>query len=370
MISRERLQNTFLDLIAVYSPSKKEKNMVQWLETYLKSRNISYKKDHAGEKYGGNGCNLVAHIPGTISGSPIGFMAHMDQIEPCDNIKPQIEGNIIKTDGTTTLGGDDKSGIASILEAVEDLLESKKEHRDIYLAFTCSEEISMMGTKNMDLSILPCKDLVVPDATGETGIIAYKAPAMDAITIEFYGKKAHAGIEPEKGINAIVTASKAISKMRIGRIDKETTSNLGRIDGGGATNIVTDHVSVSAEIRSHDLEKLEAEKNHMRDCCEQAAKKMKADYKFICNNAYPALSVDLDSEIVNVTKEAMIKEDVTPDLQVIGGGSDANVLAAHGYRSVILGVGMKDVHTVEESLDIDDLVKATKIINHIMCADR
>lgn len=207
MISRERLQTRFLEMIQVSSPSKKEKDMVEWLERYFTERGISFRTDEAGQGYGGNGKNLVAHIPGTLPGAPIGFMAHTDQIEPCDNIHAIVEGDIIRTDGTTTLGGDDKGGITAILEAVEDLLETKAPHRDLYLVFSCSEEISMQGTKHMDLDMLPCKDLVVPDATGNTGVIAYKAPAMEAIRATFHGKKAHAGIEPEKGINAIVAAA-------------------------------------------------------------------------------------------------------------------------------------------------------------------
>lgn len=184
--------------------------MADWIEDYLAKRGISFQSDHAGEAYGGNGRNIVAFIPGTKKGIPLGFAAHMDQIEPCRNVKAIREGDIIRTDGTTTLGGDDKSGITAILEAVEDLLETNAEHRDIYLVFTSSEEISMMGTKHMDLDMLPCKDFVIADATGDTGVIAYKAPGMEAIRVVFHGKKAHAGIEPEKGINAIKVAAEAI----------------------------------------------------------------------------------------------------------------------------------------------------------------
>ena len=183
MLSRERMQNLFLEMIQIYSPSKGEKDMADFIEAYLAKRGIQFQSDNAGEGYGGNGRNIVAHIPGTKEGIPLGFAAHMDQIEPCRDVKAVIDGSIIRTDGTTTLGGDDKSGIAAILEALQDILESGEEHRDIYLVFTCSEEISMQGTKHMDLSILPCKDLVIADATGNTGVIAYKAPAMEAIEV-------------------------------------------------------------------------------------------------------------------------------------------------------------------------------------------
>lgn len=308
MLSRERMQNLFLEMIQIYSPSKGEKEMADFIEAYLTKRGISFQSDNAGEGYGGNGRNIVAHIPGTKEGIPLGFAAHMDQIEPCRDVKAVIDANIIRTDGTTTLGGDDKSGIAAILEALEDILESGGEHRDIYLVFTCSEEISMQGTKHMDLSILPCKDLVIADATGNTGVIAYKAPAMEAVEVTVRGKKAHAGIEPEKGVNAICAAAKAIAQMHIGRIDAQTTSNIGRMEGGGATNVVTDEVTFTAEIRSHSMEKLGEEVAHMEKCLKEATEEMGASYQFEHELAYPSLSVDVDCELVRLTKEAMEKE--------------------------------------------------------------
>lgn len=369
MLSRERLQENFIKMIKVYSPSKGEKEMADWVENWLTEHNIPFQSDNAGAAYGGNGRNIVAFIKGNQEGMALGFGAHMDQIEPCANVNPIIEGNIIRTDKTTTLGGDDKAGIASILEAVEDILESGVPHRDIYLVFTCSEEISMMGTKHMDLSMLPCKDLVIVDATGDTGVIAYKAPAMEAIEITFHGKKAHAGIEPEKGINAIVAASKAISNMHIGRMDAETTSNIGHIEGGSATNIVTDEVTFTAEIRSHSMEKLAAEVAHMENCCKEAAESMGASYEMKHEMAYPTLSLDLDCDLVKETEKAMKAESIEPNLMVIGGGSDANVLAGHGYRSVILGCGMRDVHTVDESLDMDELWKVTNVLRRMMTVE-
>lgn len=369
MLSRERLQERFIEMIKIYSPSKGEKEMADWIENWLRERNIPFQSDHAGEAYGGNGRNIVAFVKGNTKERPLGFAAHMDQIEPCRNVNPVINGNIISTDKTTTLGGDDKAGISAIMEAVEDIIESGVPHRDIYLVFTCSEEISMMGTKHMDMSMLPCKELVVVDATGGAETLAYKAPAMEAIEITFKGKKAHAGIEPEKGINAIVVASKAISKMHIGRIDYETTSNIGHIEGGSATNIVTDEVTFTAEIRSHSMEKLAAEVAHMEQCCKEAVEEMGACYEMKHEMAYPVLSLEEDCELIQDTVNAMAEERITANKMIIGGGSDANVLAGHGYKSVILGCGMINVHTVEEALDTEETWKVTKVLRRLMDAE-
>lgn len=367
MISQQRMVDHFLEMIQIHSPSKGEKEMADYLETYLTQRGFTVKSDNAGAAYGGTGRNLVAYLPGDPGSTPIGFCAHMDQVGPCANIHPVIDGHMIRTDGTTTLGGDDKGGIAAILEAAEDVLETGAPHRDIYLVFTSTEELGMQGAKHIDRSILPALDFVVPDAAESPDYIAYKAPATEDIRVTFFGRKAHAGIEPEKGINAIVAASKAIANMHIGRLDPETTSNIGHIEGGGATNVVTDQVSFTAEIRSHSMERLDAEVAHMEHCCTQAAEEMGASCKFEHELCYPTLSVDPESDLVKRTITAIQSVGVAqPELRIIGGGSDANVLSGYGCHSVIIGLGMRDVHTTDENLDTDELLKAAKILRYMM----
>ena len=366
MLSKERMKEKFLEMIKIYSPSKEEKEMADYLESWLREKGISYWSDNAGKEYGGNGINIVAFLPG--EGEPIGFCAHMDQIEPCRDIHPVIEENWIRTDGTTTLGGDDKGGIAVILEAVEDIIETDTPHRDIYLVFTCSEEISMLGSKNMDMSMLPCKQLVIADATGKSGPIAYRAPAMETIKVIFHGKKAHAGIEPEKGINAIKVAADAISQMHIGRIDDLTTSNIGRIEGGSATNIVTDYVEFTAEIRSHNMDRLKEERDYMEQCCKNAAAHADTTYEFKSDLAYPALVLEKGASIIKEAVQAYKEEGIKSELIVIGGGSDANIFAGYGLQSVILGLGMEQVHTVEEKLNLEEAFTTAKVIRRMMIA--
>lgn len=366
MLSRERLVENFMNMVKVDSPSNQELDMANWLIKYLEERNIKVMMDEAGTKAGGNSGNVIAYIKGQDSENPICFAAHMDQVQPCVGVNPVIEGNIIKTDGTTTLGADDKGGIAAILEALECVMEDKVPHRDIYLLFTVCEEAGMLGAKNFNPDNLPCKDVVILDAGGPTGVIAYKAPAQESIKVTFYGKKAHAGIEPEKGINAIVVASKAISNMHIGRIDEVTTTNIGRIEGGAATNIVTDRVKFTAEIRSHKPERLQEEIEHMRACCEEAAKLMNTTCDFENVSAYPSFELSRDSKVFKLTEEATRKAGIEPVPMVIGGGSDANIMANLGYQSAIISLGMYDVHTVNEYLNIDDLYNATKIVYNMM----
>lgn len=366
MLLKDRLIENFIKMVKIDSPSNKELEMANYLINYLDARGIKATVDNAGEKFGGNSGNIIAHIKGESSENPICFAAHMDQVSPCLGVKPVVDGNIIKTDGTTTLGADDKAGIAAILEALETVMENKIPHRDIYLLFTVCEEAGMLGVKNFNPNNLPCKDVVILDAGGASGVIAYKAPSQETMNITFYGKKAHAGMEPEKGVNAIVAASKAISNMNIGRLDEMTTSNIGRIEGGAATNIVTDEVNFTAEIRSHIPERLTEEIAHMKSCCEKAASDMNATCSFDHVNAYPSFELSRESSVFKLTEEATRKVGIEPVPMVIGGGSDANILANYGYQCAIISVGMNNAHTVNEYLNIEDLYNTTKIVYHMM----
>ncbi len=369
MISRERLMDVFIDMVKIDSPSKTEYEMAKWIVSYLQERGIESKIDKVGEDFGGNSGNVIAYIKGNLDLEPVCFQAHMDQVQPCIGVNPIFEGNIIKSDETTTLGGDDKAGIAAILEAIEHLRETNTPHRDIYLMFSVCEEVGMFGCKYLDTNDLPVKNIVIIDSVGKPGAIAYKAPSKEHIDITFYGKKAHAGIEPEKGINAIVVASHAISNMNIGRVDSETTSNIGEIKGGGATNIVTDSVSFNAEIRSHSMEKLKEEIESIKVCCEKAAKKFNTTYEFIHENSYPSFDLSKNSYIYKLAEKSMKLAGITPNPMIIGGGSDANILAEKGYDCAIISMGVYNPHALNEYLNLDELYITTKAVVNMMTLD-
>lgn len=369
LINKERLVQTFLDLLAQESPSFKELPMAKWLTEHLKKRGFAVVMDDSGEKIGGNCGNIIAFKAGNKMKEPICFAAHMDQIPPCHNIKPIIEGDLIRTDGTTTLGGDDKAGIATILEAVETALEEAADLGDLYLLFTVCEEQGLLGAKNLNPDLLPVKNIIIIDATGPSGIIAYKAPALNRIEIAFKGKKAHAGIEPEKGINGINLAADAITKMHNGRVDRETTVNIGKITGGWATNVVPDQVTILAEIRSHSMETLEKETAHMISCCEEACRTHGASYESKIELDFPAFELSKQDPLFKTCIRAFEKVGVTPNPIEIGGGSDGNVLSGYGYHCAIISVGMDQVHTVEETLRISEMAKTSSALKLILADD-
>ncbi len=366
MINRERVLELFLELVRIDSPSLQEKDVAAFLRGKMEERGYEVHEDKAGDACGGNCGNLIVRIPGTGEGTPVAFSAHMDCVQPCIGVEPVVDGNVVRSAGDTVLGSDDKAGIAMIIEAMIHLEEEGIAHPDIYFIFSICEEAGMHGAKNMDHSLLPVKDVVILDSSGAPGTIVIEAPSKAGINITFIGKAAHAGIAPEAGISAIQIASEAVSNMNLLRIDERTTANLGRIEGGGATNIVAEKVTVTAEARSSLDESLKTQLQHMEKCCEDAVKKVGGEYRFEYEISYPALHVADDSPILQRVEECCSKLGLEPSRVSTGGGSDANILYGKGYNAVTLGIGMSKVHTTDEFIEIDSLTGCAELVAEIM----
>ncbi len=289
-------------------------------------------------------------------------MAHMDTVSPGEGKKPVIEGNIIKSDGTTVLGSDDLAGVECILESLRVLKEQKIQHSDMQVVFSIAEEGGLFGAKNLDYSRIYAKYGFVLDCGGEIGTVAVIAPSQDKIDVTINGKSAHAGMEPEKGVSAISIAAHAISEMKLGRIDEETTANIGIINGGSATNIICDRVYIKAESRSRDENKLAAQTRHMKECFENAAKKYGGSVDFKSALEYPAFRIEKDAPVIRILEKGAKEAGVKLTLEATGGGSDTNILNGKGIQAVDVSVGMDKVHTVEEQICIDDLVKAVEFL--------
>lgn len=362
MINKTRLTNSLIDMVKIDSPSFEEKDYREYLIKYFQDRDFEIYADDAGSKFGGNSGNLLVHIKGDNKAEKICLAAHMDTVSPGRGIEPIIEDGIVKSKSNTILAGDDKAGIAVILEAIECIKENNLPHRDIYILFTVCEEVGMLGAKHFDISKLPCKNMVILDVPGPAGIIAVEAPARYAFKITFTGKTAHAGIEPEKGINAIYVASEAISNMKLGRLDDETTANIGRIEGGSQTNIVTDAVYFTAEVRSRSLEKIDAQAEHMEEVCKAAAEKFGGEVEIEVTKEYFPMKLDQNSFVFNLCIESFEKEGINPVLIKTGGGSDGNILAQAGYDCAVISMGMEKVHTVDEMVNIDDMYNTAKAV--------
>ncbi|AEV67821.1 M20/M25/M40 family metallo-hydrolase [Acetivibrio clariflavus] len=362
MVNRQRMVDEFLELVRIDSLTYKEKEMAECLKAKLSNMGLSVEEDDAGIKIGGNSGNLICKIDGNKSVPAVLLMAHMDTVTPGIGKKPVIDGNIIRTDGTTVLGGDDAAGIECILEAIRVLKENNLPHGDIFVVFTVAEEGGLWGAKNLDISRINAKYAFVMDDGGNIGHVAVNAPAQNKIDVIVTGKAAHAGMEPEKGVSAIQIAAEAISNMKLGRIDDETTANVGVINGGQATNIICDKVEIKAEARSRDMIKLQSQTEHMKECFYNAAQKYGGSIDFKSELLYPSFSISEQDDIIKILKEASKKAGVELVLEATGGGSDTNIINSKGIKAVDVSVGMDKVHSVEEQICIDDLVKAAEFL--------
>jgi tripeptide aminopeptidase len=365
MIDRERLVSEFLALVQISSPSKREGEVARRLLATLEGMGARVETDDAGEKVGGNCGNILARFAGTASDAPpLLLSAHMDTVLPCDHVRPVVQGDIIRTDGTTVLGGDDKAGIVAVLEAVRSAHARRIPHGPIEVLFTIGEEIGLVGAKHFDLGRLTARTGLVLDVDGVHDLVT-QAPAANALLVTVQGLEAHAGVCPERGLSAIAIAAQAVAGMRLGRIDAETTANLGVIEGGLAANIVPNRVRVRGETRSLSVEKLEAQTAHMRGCFERAA----AAHRLLLDGQehtgrcevrvqrnYERLNLREDARIVRLVGVAAQRLGRPFRTRATGGGSDANVFSSRGLEVANLACGMRDIHTVHEWVDVKDLV--------------
>lgn len=369
MINEQRLIDRFLRYVQIDSPTMEEREFALILMKELEELGLQVKMDDAGEKTGSNSGNVIAKLKGNSDREPILFSSHMDTVSPGKGIKPQIIDGVIYSDGTTILGGDDKAGIASIMEALHVIKEENLSHGDIEIALTIFEEGGLFGSKNLDYMGFNAKIGFVLDSGGDPGDIIVQGPAQNKIDVRFIGLEAHAGVSPEAGISAIQMAGEAISNMKLLRIDEETTANIGAITSGGATNIVTKEVVFHAEARSLDNEKLRLQSEHMVKCCQDAAVKFGGKVETTVENAYGAFNIPVDHAAVKAVEKACEKLGIKTRTTTSGGGSDTNIFNANGVAAVNLGIGERKPHTLEEHLHIKDLISTAKIVVELMRAE-
>lgn len=367
MINKERVLNEFLEMIQIRCSTLQEREIADLLKGRLAALGMEVTEDNVGEKLGGTAGNVYGYLHGTVQGAPrVLLSAHMDCVEPCSCIKPVIENGIIKSSGDTILGSDDKAGIVPILEALRVLKEQNLPHGDVQVVFTVAEEGGVNGSKNMDPSLLKADLGFVLDSSGAPGKIITMAPGQNKIKVVVHGKTAHAGLAPEEGINAIVLAGKALAEIKEGRIDEETTANVGIIKGGQATNIVPDRVEITCEARSRNTAKMEAQTKLMCETFEKIVTANGGKVDITVSKAYDPYVHAEDAPVLAVVKEAAESLGLVPKFEGTGGGSDANFFNSYGVPSAVLGVGMSKVHTNEEFIKEQDLFKMSEFMVTIL----
>lgn len=373
MVNKDRLAETFKFLAEIDSISKEEGTISREIKKILESMGAETWVDGAGDKIGGDTGNLIARFKGSRQAPPLLLNAHMDTVEPGRGVTAILSDDVFTSDGTTILGADDKSAIAILLETIKIIQENDLAHGPLELVFTVCEEIGLMGAKHLDLDLISAKFGYSLDATDTEGIVT-RAPSANHLEFKVHGKDAHAGAAPEKGINAISLASKAIARLELGRIDHETTCNIGVIEGGTATNIVPNRVTVKGEVRSHDEEKL----NKITNAMVSSFKGVVDNYKgMTSDHGLPGLETKIqkdfsrtyipeDHPVVKLACRAADNLGRKMVTKTSGGGADANIFFEKGIMTGVLGTGMRDMHTVRESVGLDDMVRATELLLEII----
>lgn len=377
MINRERMTEHVMELIRIDSPSKREKDVAIRLEMEMKELGAECFYDDAGDKVNGNVGNLIVKLEGNTRGTlPFFLSAHMDTVGPGEDIRPRIADGLIKSDGTTILGSDDKSGVAVIVEVLRTLKEKNLPHSDIEVAFTICEEIGLLGAKFIDISKFDSRHGIVLDSSSPSRLVL-KCPSAVKLEFAVHGLEAHAGVCPENGLSAIKIASEAISQMKLGRIDEITTANIGIIKGGRATNIIPNLVRVVGEARSHSDEALKAQVDHMRKCFHDTVSKYEvtihddlslegttrvATLEERIERSYERMDVSPESIPARLVETAVGNLGYDIMHHTSGGGCDANYFNKMGIQCVNLGTGMYDLHTVNEYLVLEEFYRCAEIV--------
>ncbi len=372
MINPDRLAGQFTELVTIDSVSRQEGRLCRHLQRLLEPFAGQQDVDSAGTATGGDCGNLIARIAGDDSRSPILLSAHMDTVEPGRSIKPRFKNGVFSSAGDTILGADDKSAIAILLEVLHVLKEQSISHAPIELVLTVCEEVGLLGAKHLDYGKLDARMGYALDTRNPDAIVT-RAPAANKISFTVMGREAHAGSSPEKGINAISIASKAVAKLPVGRLDDLTTCNLGLIQGGVATNVVPNRVLIEGEVRSHDPARLEEVTRQLENIFIETVDTYRSQggddlprAEMTIEHDFDRLLIPDDHLLVKTARSAA--RNLGRDLEVTrsGGGSDANVFAAHGIQVAVLGTGMENVHSVRESIRLADMVKAAELVLEIV----
>lgn len=370
VLNKDRIFEEFKELVAIPCHSTKERQIFEVVKAKLEKLGFVVEEDDAAAKVGGECGNMWAFLPGNKAGATkVLLSGHLDGVEPCGGTTVVRKDGILYSDGTTILGSDDKSGVVAILEGVRMILEENAEHGDIQVLLTIAEEGGVNGSRCMDKSKLNADVGYALDSEGAPGEIIVGAPGQYKYSINVIGKTAHGGMEPEKGINSVMVAAKALAEVkRYGRIDEETTANIGIINGGIATNIVPALVEIQGDARSRNSEKLIAIRDEIVNTICSAVEKQGAKAEADVVLKYNSFLVDENSKVVELAKDACAQFGFEPNVGLTGGGSDANFINAYGVPCVILGTGMSNVHTVDEYIKEEDLYNSALMVYGILKA--
>lgn len=364
MADQERLVNTLIDLIKIDSPSGEEDAMDREVSSRLQAMGLKVFHDSYN--------NVIAKLAG--EGQPVMLSAHLDTVDPGRGINPILDGGVLRSDGSTILGGDCKAGVAIVLEALTAALKSTGEsggaNRAIEVVFTRHEEGGLVGAHHLDFSMVSAKEGIVFDGEGPPNRICVSAPSQNVVTAHITGRAAHAGLDPEKGISALLIAAEILGRLPLGRIDEETTANIGRLEGGLKRNIIPEEAFLDGEFRSRNNDKLADMEREFRGVFDEVASRYpeaKIDLDIV--NTYQAYQIEAESGTVAIIRRALAGMGLEPSLEVTGGGSDANVFIEKGIAAIPVGIGVRDFHTTWETAVIAEVLQGAEMCERVILGD-
>ncbi len=361
MVNRERIIKNFKTLSSINGTHGNEIHIANELISQLTQIGLEVKMDDAGKTFGGNSGNLIARLPGNVEAMPMFLCAHMDTILPTANLKHDITNGIIKSDRTTILGADNRAGITIIIEILNVLKEESIPHGTIEVLFTVCEEAGMYGAKNISRSNLESMFGFIFDSQASPGSYIIEAPSAVRFNLIVNGREAHAAVSPEKGVHAIQIASKAVAQLKMGRWADTGMLNIGTIQGGTAINVIPKSAEITGEIRHADAAELNLQKQHIIDSFNIAAKESGGSVVIEFLEKYGGYKFSGIEPMIKIAEKAISDAGLSPNAVKYPGGSDANIFNNNGIPALNLGVGMKNAHSFEEMISIDDLMKTTEI---------
>src|SRR5213593_1790611 len=345
----------FTELAALPSPPGEERAVADVVIRYLRDLGLSVDEDDAGPKVGSNIGNVYCRLEATDAGNPIFLCAHLDTVPPDGPIEPVIEDGVVRNAAGTILGADNKAAVAAMLEGTRRVLAENRPHGGIELLFTPKEEVGLLGAAAFDLERLQARLGYVYDQAAPIGDVILGAPFSRAMQVRFHGRAAHSGMYPEEGRSAIAAAARAISDLRLGRVDEDTTANVGLIEGGTASNIIPEWCTLNAEARSHDERKLSDLVQEMLDAFSFAAGLEDCEVETKVSKSYKGYRFKTRDPVVRIAHGALERSGHTVTYELSGGAADANVFNERGFQCVNLANGMTHIHTPDEHIAVSDL---------------
>lgn len=366
-VNKKRIVDEFLELTSMDSVSFHEREMADKLTVKLKELGFEVTEDHAGKVYNGTAGNLFAVLKGQLQGEAILLSGHMDTVAPGIGKKSVLlEDGTIVSNKETVLGADDATALAEILEGIRAVKEAAVPHRDIEILFSIAEEPYCRGSAVFDFTKVKAREAYVLDMTGPIGHAILQAPTILSFTVKIKGKASHAGFEPEKGIHSIFLMSKAISALKLGHLDADTTLNVGLINGGSVTNTVPALSSCKGEIRSYKHDRALEVLEYVKKTFEAAVEGSGAELVVDCQADVAAYHIEENEEVVQRFFESCKALHIKPTTGATFGGSDNNYFALNGIRGIVLSCGMYNPHTINEYTRTEDLYTGAKLIAELI----